>query len=258
MDLVYKKDKEFHIHTTSENVGKYVILTGDPGRCDEIAKHLDNAILVASNREFVTYTGFLNGEKVSVASTGIGGPSAAIAIEELVNCGAHTFIRVGTCGGMNKDVCGGDLIIATGAIRFEGTTKEYVPIEFPAVANFDVISALKNSADKLNEKYHLGIIQSKDSFYGQHSPQNMPVSYELKNKWNAWMKCGALGSEMECASLFIVGSIRKVRVGAVLLTLANQTRRELGLEDNEYYDTEKAILVAINAMKNLINDSKHL
>ena len=134
----------------------------------------------------MTYTGYLDGVKVSVTSTGIGGPSSAIALEELVRCGADTFIRVGTCGGMKLDVCGGDLVIANGAIRMEGTSKEYAPIEFPAVADFDIITALKEASDKLNYKSHIGVVQCKDAFYGQHEPENKPVSYELVNKWKAW------------------------------------------------------------------------
>ena len=256
MSLVYAKGKEFHIDVAKGEVGRYVILPGDPGRCEKIAKYLDHPVKVASNREYVTYTGELEGVKVSVTSTGIGGPSASIAMEELIHCGADTFIRVGTSGGMQPEVCGGDMVIATGAIRFEGTTKEYAPIEYPAVANFEVVSALKEAADKMGVTSHLGVVQCKDNFYGQHSPETMPVSYELKDKWNAWLGCGALASEMESAALFIVGSVRRVRVGSVLLVLANQTRREMGLEDKEVYDTDGAVRVAVEAMRTLILKEK--
>lgn len=252
MSLVYSKGKEFHINVSKEDIGEYVILPGDPGRCEKIAEYLDNPVKVAENREFVTYTGELEGVKVSVTSTGIGGPSAAIAMEELIHCGAHTFIRVGTSGGMQKEVCGGDFVIPTGAIRFEGTTKEYAPMEYPAVAHYDVVCALKETADKMGVTSHLGVVQCKDNFYGQHSPETMPVGYDLTNKWNAWIECGALASEMESAALFIVGSVRRVRVGSVLLVLANQTRRAFGLEDNEVYDTDGAIQIAVEAMRTLI------
>lgn len=251
MSTVYS-EKEYHVNLTKGDVGEYVILPGDPGRCEKIAQYFDNPVLVANNREYVTYTGTLNGVKVSVTSTGIGGPSAAIALEELVHCGAHTFIRVGTSGGMQKEVLGGDVVIATGAIRLDGTSKEYAPIEYPAVANFDVVMALKDSAKELNHPYHVGVVQCKDSFYGQHSPESMPIASELQNKWEAWIRTGALTSEMESATLFIVGSTRRVRVGAVLLVVANQTRRALGLEDIQVHDTEAAIKVAINALKKLI------
>ena len=252
MALVYAKDKEYHIHTTPDLVGRYVILPGDPGRCEKIARHFEGAEKVAENREFVTYTGYLEGEKVSVTSTGIGGPSAAIAMEELIHCGADTFIRVGTSGGMQPEVCGGDLVIATGAIRMEGTSREYAPMEYPAVAHYDVVEALKHAADRLGAKSHVGVVQCKDNFYGQHSPDTMPVAYELKDKWDAWIKCGALASEMESAALFIIGSVRRVRTGAVMMVLANQTRREMGMDDPQVYDTEMAVRTAVEAVREMI------
>ena len=252
MALVYAKDKEYHIHTTPDLVGRYVILPGDPGRCEKIARHFEGAEKVAENREFVTYTGYLEGEKVSVTSTGIGGPSAAIAMEELIHCGADTFIRVGTSGGMQPEVCGGDLVIATGAIRMEGTSREYAPMEYPAVAHYDVVEALKHAADRLGAKSHVGVVQCKDNFYGQHSPDTMPVAYELKDKWDAWIKCGALASEMESAALFIIGSVRRVRTGAVMMVLANQTRREMGLDDPQVYDTEMAVRTSVEAVREMI------
>ena len=255
MSTVYS-EKEYHVNLTKGDVGEYDILPGDPGRCEKIAQYFDNPVLVANNREYVTYTGTLDGVKVSVTSTGIGGPSAAIALEELVHCGAHTFVRVGTSGGMQKEVLGGDVVIATGAIRLDGTSKEYAPIEYPAVANFDVVMALKESAKELNHPYHVGVVQCKDSFYGQHSPESMPIASELQNKWEAWIRTGALTSEMESATLFIVGSTRRVRVGAVLLVVANQTRRALGLEDIQVHDTEAAIKVAILSLRKLIAQDK--
>ena len=255
MSTVYS-EKEYHVNLTKGDVGEYVILPGDPGRCEKIAQYFDNPVLVANNREYVTYTGTLDGVKVSVTSTGIGGPSAAIALEELVHCGAHTFVRVGTSGGMQKEVLGGDVVIATGAIRLDGTSKEYAPIEYPAGANFDVVMALKESAKELNHPYHVGVVQCKDSFYGQHSPESMPIASELQNKWEAWIRTGALTSEMESATLFIVGSTRRVRVGAVLLVVANQTRRALGLEDIQVHDTEAAIKVAILSLRKLIAQDK--
>ena len=246
----------YHIQTNSEKVGKYVIMPGDPKRCQKIAKFLDNAELVADSREYVTYTGYLEGEMVSVTSTGIGGPSAAIAMEELHQCGADTFIRVGTCGGMQLDVKGGDLIVANGAVRMEGTSKEYAPIEYPAVADFEVTKALADAAEKLGFTYHVGVAQCKDSFYGQHEPEVKPVGYELLNKWDAWVKCGALGSEMESAALFIVGSCLRVRVGTVLLVIANQERAKAGLDNTQVHDTEGAIRTAVEAVRSMIRKEK--
>jgi uridine phosphorylase len=248
--------KQYHINVGEGEVGKYVILPGDPKRCEKIAAHFDNPKLIADNREYITYTGYLDGVKVSVTSTGIGGPSAAIALEELVNCGADTFIRVGTCGGMDIAVKGGDVVVATGAIRMEGTSKEYAPIEFPAIANFDIVNSLVEASKNLNKKYHVGVVQCKDSFYGQHSPETKPVSYELINKWDAWIKCGCLASDMESAALFLVGIYLRVRVGSVFLVVANQEREKAGLENPQVHDTEAAIQVAIEGIKNLIKADK--
>ena len=247
---------QYHIGLKEGDVGEYVILPGDPKRCEKIAKYFDDAKLVADRREFTTYTGYLNGVKVSVTSTGIGGPSASIAMEELVKVGAKYFIRVGTCGGMDLDVKSGDLVIATGAIRMDGTSKEYAPIEFPAVANYDIVTALINSAKKLDLPYHVGVVECKDSFYGQHSPELMPVNYELQNKWNAWLKLGCLASEMESAALFIVASYLKVKVGSIFLVVANQEREKRGLENPVAHDTELAIKTAVEAIKNLIAENK--
>lgn len=240
---------QYHIGLKAGDIGKYVILPGDPKRCVKIAQHFENPQLVGDNREYVTYTGYLDGEKVSVTSTGIGGPSAAIAMQELTNIGADTFIRVGTCGGMDIDVKGGDIVIATGAIRMEGTSKEYAPIEFPAVPNLEVTNSLVKAAQNLGFNYHTGVVQCKDSFYGQHNPESMPVSYELQNKWEAWKRLGCLASEMESAALFIVASYLKVKVGSVFLAVANQEREKQGLENPVIHDTEKAIKTAIEAIK---------
>ena len=249
--------EQYHIGLKEGDAGKYVILPGDPKRCKKIAEYFDNAQLIADRREYTTYTGYLNGEKVSVTSTGIGGPSASIALEELVKIGAEKFIRVGTCGGIEINVKGGDLVIATGAVRMEGTSKEYAPIEFPAVADLDITNALVEAGKKLNHPFHTGIVQCKDSFYGQHSPEKSPVSYELINKWEAWKKLGCKASEMESAALFVVGSALNVKVGSVFLTVANQEREKLNLENQVIHDTDMAIKTAIEALKILIEKDKN-
>lgn len=249
--------EQYHIGLKEGDAGKYVILPGDPKRCKKIAEYFDNAQLIADRREYTTYTGYLNGEKVSVTSTGIGGPSASIALEELVKIGAEKFIRVGTCGGIDINVKGGDLVIATGAVRMEGTSKEYAPIEFPAVADLDITNALVEAGKKLNHPFHTGIVQCKDSFYGQHSPEKSPVSYELINKWEAWKKLGCKASEMESAALFVVGSALNVKVGSVFLTVANQEREKLNLENPVIHDTDMAIKTAIEALRILIEKDKN-
>ena len=243
---------QYHLGIRRGDVGRYVILPGDPKRSEKIAAYLEDARLMADNREFVTYTGFLEGEKVSVTSTGIGGPSAAIAMEELTKAGADTFIRIGTCGGMQKEVKSGDLVIATGAVRMEGTSREYAPIEFPAVADYDLTTALRSSAKRLGYAFHTGVVQCKDSFYGQHEPEKMPVGYQLQEKWNAWLKLGCLASEMESAALFTVAAYLGVRAGSVFLVMANQEREKAGLSNPVVHDTDRAIRTAVEAVRDLI------
>ena len=246
------KDRQYHVQLEEGDVGRYVILTGDPKRCQKIAEHFEDALPVADSREFTTYTGYLEGEKVSVTSTGIGGPSAAIALEELANVGADTFIRVGTSGGMQLEVKSGDLVIATGAVRMEGTSREYAPIEYPAVADLDVTNALVAAAKEKNFTHYTGVVQSKDAFYGQHEPEKMPVGYELINKWEAWKMMGCLASEMESAAMFICASKLRARAGSCFLVVANQEREKLGLANPVVHDTDMAIQVAVEAIRKLI------
>lgn len=253
IDYAEGSGKQYHTGVGPEDIGKYVIMPGDPKRCAKIAEFFDDAKLVADSREYVTYTGTLDGVKVSVTSTGIGGPSAAIAIDELSKCGVHTFVRIGTCGGMQEDVMGGDVVIATGAVRMEGTSREFAPIEYPAVANLDVTNALVAAAKSLNIRHHVGVVQCKDSFFGQHEPEVMPVSYELENKWQAWLRMGCLASEMESAALFIAGQFLRVRVGSCFLVVANQERAKMGLSNTQVHDTELAIKTAVEAVRNLIH-----
>ena len=224
----YSEDisRQYHIQVAKGEVGRYVIMPGDPGRCEKIAEYLENPVLVASNREFTTYTGMLDGEKVSVTSTGI--------------------------GGMQPEVKSGDIVIATGSIRMEGTSKEYAPIEYPAVANLEVTNALVQAAKEDGCTWHTGVVQSKDAFYGQHEPEAMPVGYELLNKWEAWKKMGCLASEMESAALFIVAGKLRVRAGACFLVMANQEREKLGLENPVVHDTDMAVRTAVGAVRNLI------
>lgn len=250
----YSEDqsRQYHIQVAKGEVGRYVIMPGDPKRCAKIAQYFDDPVLIADNREYVTYTGTLDGVKVSVTSTGIGGPSASIAMEELYKCGADTFVRIGTCGGMQTEIKSGDVVIATGAIRMEGTSREYAPIEYPAVADLDVTNALVAAAKELGHTYHAGVVQCKDAFYGQHEPERMPVSYELLNKWEAWKRMGCKASEMESAALFIAASHLRVRCGSNFLVVGNQERNALGMENPIVHDTEAAITVAVEAIRKLI------
>ena len=251
-----ERNIQFHIMSSPGDVGGYVILPGDPGRCRQIAQYFDDPVWLRTNREYEIWNGTLLGEKVSVCSTGIGGPSAAIAMEELANIGAHTFVRVGTCGGIDISVRSGDVIIATGAVRMEGTSVEYAPIEWPSVPDFTVTSALVQAAKNLGKSWKTGVVQCKDSFYGQHSPGRMPVSYQLEQKWEAWKRLGVLASEMESAALFAVAATRRVRCGSCFHVIWNQEREKAGLDQEEIHDTSSAIQVGVEALKLLIEQDR--
>lgn len=252
------EEKLYHINLSKSDIqgAKYAILPGDPDRVPKIAEFFDNPQKIGQKREYNSYLGELCGEKVLCVSTGIGGPSAAICIEELYQLGVTNFIRVGTSGGMQMNVKAGDIIVVNGAIRMEGTSREYLPIEFPAVPDLDITCALRDAAKKLGYDYHVGVVQCKDSFYGQHAPHRMPVSHELENKWQAWIRGGCLASEMESAALFTVGASLGAKAGAVMLCVWNQERAKAGLDRDEEHDTEKAIKTAVEAIKILVNEGK--
>ncbi len=243
---------QYHIRCKQGDVGRYVFLPGDPGRCESIAQFFDNPVHLGMNREYNIWNGELLGQKVTVCSTGIGGPSASIAMEELVACGADTFIRVGTCGGIAMDVLPGDVIVATGSIRYEHTSLEYAPIEFPAVPDFGVTAALKEAGEALGYRVHTGVVQCKDAFYGQHSPEKSPVYYDLLQKWESWKRLGVKASEMESSALFVVASALGVRCGSCFHAVWNQEREKAGLEMPMTEDTTGAIRVGIEAMKRII------
>ena len=247
-------EKQYHLTASAGEIGKYCLLPGDPGRCEKIAAYLESPYQLCQNREYNIFCGRLDSELVTVCSTGIGGPSTAIAVEELYACGAKTFLRIGTCGGIALPVCSGDVVIASGAVRQDGTSREYAPIEFPAVSSYSVLSALADSADRLGFSHHVGVVQSKDSFYGQHSPNRMPTREELNFKWEAWKRLGVLASEMEASTLFTVAAALGAEAGAVFLSVWNQERATAGLdnENSEVHDTDKAIRVAIEATRMLI------
>ena len=209
-------DLQYHVQLRPGDVGRYVLLPGDPGRCEPIAALFDEAAHVASNREYTTWTGSLGGEKVSVVSTGIGCPSASIAVEELIKLGADTFIRVGTSGAMQPGTLSGQLAVVTAAIRDEGTSSHYLPIEFPAVAHPQVVDALATASRTLGASYRLGVSQSKDSFYGEVEPGRMPMADRLEDRWRSWIAGGAICSEMEAAAIFVLGSIHRVRAGGIM------------------------------------------
>jgi uridine phosphorylase len=240
---------QYHVQLRPGDVGRYVLLPGDPGRCEPIAQLFDDPVKVASNREYETWTGTLDGEKVSVVSTGIGCPSASIAVEELIKIGADTFIRVGTSGAMQPDSFTGELAVITAAIRDEGTSSHYLPMEFPAVADPAVVFALADAARELGNPYRLGVTQSKDSFYGEVEPDRMPLGAELHRRWDAFVAGGAICSEMEAAAIFVIASINRVRAGGVMRMWMD------GTEDIDA-DMAKLLGTAVGALRNLIRDDK--
>ena len=244
-------EKQYHIGVSAGEIGEYCILPGDPGRCAKIAAFLEDPVHISTNREYEIWNGRLGDKSVTVCSTGIGGPSTAIAVEELKNCGAHTFIRVGTCGGISLDVKCGDVVVASGAVRQDGTSHEYAPPEFPAVPDIYTTAAMFGAARALGYDVHVGVVQSKDSFYGQHSPKRMPTSAALLEKWEAWKRLGVLASEMEASTLFVVGASLGVKTAACFHVVWNQERADAGLDTaaDESHDTEAAIKVAIEAIK---------
>lgn len=238
--------KQYHTHTAQGDVGRYVLLPGDPGRVPLIAAHLENAKHIATNREYVTYTGWLDGEKVSVTSTGIGCPSSAIAVEELYRCGADTFIRVGTSGSLQPGTKSNDLAIVTGAIRHEGTSSHYMPIEFPAVCDLEVVTAMRAAVNRLGVRYQVGISHSKDSFYGEVEPERSAISEELKDLWRAWQIGGAICSEMEISTICVVSSILRARAGGIMAMHG----------EGDFGPLDGLIVAAIESVKELIKMDK--
>ncbi len=248
--------KQFHIHCVAGDVGRYVILPGDPGRCAAIAALFDDAHHVAQNREFNIYTGTHLGERVSVCSTGIGGPSAVIAMEELHQIGADTFLRTGTCGGIDLAVRSGDIVVATGAIRYEHTSQEYAPLEYPAVPDLDLTLALRDAALAMGKTVHTGVVHCKDSFYGQHSPEKSPMAAELQEKWRIWKRLGVKASEMESAALFVAADALGCRCGSCFHVIWNQERELAGLDQDMSEDTSAAVRVAVDALRRIITQDR--
>jgi uridine phosphorylase len=250
----------FHLHIKEGDIGRYVLMPGDPGRVPKIATFFERAKPVAQNREYTTYTGSLMGEKVSVISTGIGCPSTAIAIEEAIEAGAETLIRVGTSGAMQPYIRTGDLAVVTGAIRDEGTSRAYLPIEFPAVADPEVVAALREGCRVLGYTHYAGISHSKDSFYGEVERKRMPMAGYLEDKWIAYVAGGAICSEMESAALFILAGIYRKRAGTITSIINSSELAEMDIKDvNKKMDTgdeNRVIKAAVEGLKILIQKDR--
>ncbi len=248
---------QYHIGIKQNEIGEYVILTGDPKRIDAIAKMLDSYKEVGYNREFRTVTGYITGYnsekiKISVVSTGIGCPSAAICIEELINIGAKVLIRIGTAGSLQPNIKVGDIVIATATVREDGTTKQYVPKIYPAVSNIKVVNSLIEAAEKLNVKYHLGITHCKDAFYTE-LPEITPLKEENEKNWKVWQRSNVLATEMESSALFVIGSIRKVSVGTIL-KIVGETYSKKTIVKN--FSIENLAKIAIESIKIFENKYK--
>ena len=243
---------QYHVKVRPGDIGRYVLLPGDPGRVEKMAKYLDDAQFVSSNREHTVFTGTLLGEKVSIVSTGMGCPSTAIAVEELIAVGADTFIRVGTSGAVQPWLKLGDVAVVTGAIRDEGTTRQYLPIEFPAIADIEVVNALAEACRRVEANYYLGISQTKDSFYGEVERERMPMATHLEERWKAWEAGGAICSEMEAAAIFILSSIYRKRAGGVMMVIGSDIETLL----KNQHDKEIMIKAAVEAIKILIEQDR--
>ena len=240
-----KVEQVKHLPLKIDEVARYVIVPGDPNRVEIIASVFDEYKLQGSNREFNAARGTYKGTDVSVVSTGIGCPSTAIAVEELAYIGAEVFIRIGTSGSVDNSVKKGDIFIATGAVRDDGTSKQYIPIEFPAIADFKLVTSLIKASKELNIESKVGICQSKDSFFGEVEPERMPVAPFLDNKWQAWQKGGVGASEMEAATLFTIAQIRKLKASAVLAVEVS--------DEKTLKKMTKIVLECINNMEKDIN-----
>jgi uridine phosphorylase len=248
--------KMMHIAVSPGDVGKYVFLPGSVERAALIAQHFDNPVKLAHHREHLTYAGELDGERVAVTSTGIGGPSASIAVEELFQCGADTMMRIGSCASTSPRSKKGDVIIPRGAIRMEGTGTHYLPLEFPAVPDYEMFRALESAAKESGYPYNDGITITKDSFYTEVSPQTKPVYPELKWKWDAYVKGGATNTSMECSLLFLVGASLGIRMSSVMICATND--EDYSNDATDYPDKweERAIEVGILAMRKIIQSDR--
>jgi uridine phosphorylase len=213
--------KMHHLQIEPGQIGEYVIMPGDPGRCYLIAEHFENPQLIAQNREYITYTGKYKGLMVSVTSTGMGCPSAAIALEELIMSGAKYLVRLGSTGALQKNINLEDIIIPTSAVRLEGTSVEYIPIELPAIADIDIVDALIKAAQEKNQKSHIGIIMSHDAFY----KGSVFADPDFLKREQIWIDSNVLSVENESSALFTIGYLRKVKVGTILTVVANHLTR---------------------------------
>ena len=247
-------EAKYHVGLRPGEAGQYVLYPGDPGRTPLIAKYLDGAREVAFSREYRTFTGQVAGAPVSAISSGMGGPSAAIGIEELAELGTHTFLRVGTCGAAQPHIKMGELVIATGAVRTEGTPDGYVPREYPALAHLDVVNALVAAARDAGAPYHLGVIRSVDALYSDLIPARMPMREHLENELEVWRRAGVVANDMESATLMVVSAIRGLRAGVLLLCVDELGAGEIHHVDPAWMD--RMLRVGVDAIRRLVEQDR--
>ncbi|MGC8622096.1 MAG: nucleoside phosphorylase [Caldisphaera sp.] len=249
-----KGGKQYHINCKSNDVSEYVFLSGESKRIPKISSYWDKITFKSAGWDYIVHTGYYKGVRLSAASTGIGGPSTAIVMEELMRCGARTFIRVGTIGALVKDISTGDLIISTGAVRLDGTTKQYVMAEYPALANYEIIQALVSAALKMNFKFYTGITASADGFYvGQGRPGfNEYFPSFAKNILSDLKMSHVIGMEMENSTVFTLSNIYGLRGGSICAVAVNRETDEF--EPRKGVD--KAIKVANEAVLLLVESDK--
>ena len=243
-------ERKYHVGLAPGEIGGYVLMPGDPFRTELIARHLEGATEKAFTREYRTFTGAVDGVPVSTTSSGIGGPSAAIAVEELSELGAHTFLRVGTCGAAQPGIKMGELVIATGSVRSEGTPDAYVPREYPAIAHPDVVNALVAAAQAAGVRHHLGVIRSVDALYSDLIPARMPRKEELELELQMWSRAGVVANDMESSTIMIVSSLRRLRAGVILLCVDELGAGEIHHLDPSYMD--RMLKVAVEAIRLLV------
>jgi uridine phosphorylase len=244
-------DLQYHIHCRPGDVGEAVLLPGDPGRVESIAGLLERPKLIARNREFTTYTGGLDDRKISVTSTGIGSPSTAIAVEELAAIGAKIFIRVGTTGSIQRGVGFGDLVIATAAVRDEGTTPPYVPLPYPAVADFELVQAMLASGREHGYPIHAGIVRSHDSLYTDLHADSMPRREELQHALDVWHRSRVLCNDMESSTIFVLCQLKGLRGGSVLTVVNEPGEEDIDPQRVADLDLTPMFRVALDAIARL-------
>jgi uridine phosphorylase len=250
--------KMMHLGLRAGQIGSYVFLPGSPERAGLIASLLDGAGEVAYNREFRTFTGYLDGTRVSVTSTGMGGPSMAIAAEELCECGARTLIRVGTCESASPKLRKGELVLPNGAVRLEGVARHYLPEEYPAVPDMAVLAALRDAAGAQSRPFHIAPVITKACFSMQFHTAGRPMGRALAERWEACVAGGALCGEMSCAVLFIVAGCLRLRAGAVLCASCDCGAYSDDAADWSPEWEKSAAETAVDGMRRLIKQDKEM